>query len=121
MKTELGSFLRQLRIKNQQILKDMAEILGVSSAFLSAVENGKKCMPESWYEKLRNNYELNEYEMDKLEYANMLSQHSLSLNLENASESARHLAVSFARCFDKIDADTNEQIMEMLNKWNREP
>ena len=50
MLTSIGRFLRKLRIENGEILKDMAEALGVSSAFLSAVENGKKKMPESWIE-----------------------------------------------------------------------
>ena len=42
MITSLGTFLRKLRLAKGEILKDMAECLGVSSAFLSAVENGKK-------------------------------------------------------------------------------
>ena len=42
MITSVGRFLRKLRIDRGKILKTMAETLGVSSAFLSAVENGKK-------------------------------------------------------------------------------
>ena len=42
MLTSIGRFLRKLRIDHGEILKDMADALGVSSAFLSAVENGKK-------------------------------------------------------------------------------
>ena len=53
MLPSIGRFLRKLRIDNGEILKDMAEALGVSSAFLSAVENGKKKMPEGWIEKLK--------------------------------------------------------------------
>lgn len=45
MLTGIGKFLRKLRIDNEEILKDMADALGVSSAFLSAVENGRKKMP----------------------------------------------------------------------------
>ena len=56
MLTSIGRFLRKLRIDNGEILKDMAEALGVSSAFLSAVENGKKKMPEGWIEKLKSIY-----------------------------------------------------------------
>lgn len=48
MLTSVGRFLRTLRIDHGEILKDMADVLGVSSAFLSAVENGKKKMPEGW-------------------------------------------------------------------------
>ena len=42
MLTALGKFLRKLRIDNGEILKDMADKLGVTASFLSAVENGKK-------------------------------------------------------------------------------
>ena len=42
MLTSLGTFLRKIRINKGEILRDMATNLGVSSAFLSAVENGKK-------------------------------------------------------------------------------
>lgn len=56
MLTGIGKFLRKLRIDNEEILKDMADALGVSSAFLSAVENGKKKMPDSWIEKLKDIY-----------------------------------------------------------------
>ena len=52
MITEYGKFLRKLRIDQGQILKTMAEKLGVSSAFLSAVENGKKKIPKTREEKL---------------------------------------------------------------------
>ena len=38
-----------LSLTNEQKLKDMAELLGVTSAFLSAVENGKKSMPDSTF------------------------------------------------------------------------
>ena len=56
MLTSIGRFLRKLRIDNGEILKDMAEALGGSSAFLSAVENGKKKMTEGWIEKLKSIY-----------------------------------------------------------------
>ena len=46
MLTSIGRFLRKLRIDHGEILKDMADALGVSYAFLSAVENGKKKCPK---------------------------------------------------------------------------
>ena len=39
MLTSLGKFLRKLRIDRGEILKDMADKLGVTVSFLSAVEN----------------------------------------------------------------------------------
>ena len=40
--TKLGIALRKIRLDRQELLKDMADRLKVSSAFLSAVETGKK-------------------------------------------------------------------------------
>ena len=57
MRTSIGDFLRKLRLTKEQKLKDMAELLGVTSAFLSAVENGKKSMPDSWLRKIKDKYE----------------------------------------------------------------
>ncbi len=115
MTTKIGEFLRKLRLNNQQILKDMADTLSVSSAFLSAVENGKKSMPEAWYSILRENYSLTEEEMDSLRQAAMESQNAISLNLKNVSSSNRHLAVSFARQFDDMDEETSKKILRILN------
>ena len=42
MLTEFGKALRRIRLDNDELLKDMADKLKVSSAYLSAVENGKK-------------------------------------------------------------------------------
>ena len=41
MLTSLGIFLRKLRLEQREVLKYMADKLGVSASFLSAVENGK--------------------------------------------------------------------------------
>ena len=40
MLTKVGKLLREMRLNNDEILREMATKLGVTSAFLSAVENG---------------------------------------------------------------------------------
>lgn len=70
MRTILGDKLRGIRIKNNQILKDMADTLGVSSAFLSAVENGKKNMPTNWIDILQNAYALSDSECEDIKSIN---------------------------------------------------
>lgn len=56
MTTQLGTFLKNLRLDSGELLKEMAEKLNVSSSFLSAVENGKRDIPESWYKKMVDLY-----------------------------------------------------------------
>lgn len=46
--TPLGAKLRKLRAERGIALKDMAEALNVSSAYLSALEHGKRGKP-TWY------------------------------------------------------------------------
>lgn len=43
--TPFGLFMRKLRLESGLLLKDMAETMGVSSAYLSALEHGKKGAP----------------------------------------------------------------------------
>ena len=116
MLTSIGKFLRKLRIDNTEILKDMAERLGVSSAFLSAVENGKKKMPESWNEKLAELYDFSDLQRRELQRAVFEASEAVELNLKEATSGKRELALSFARQFDTLDEETSRKISAILNK-----
>lgn len=120
MATKLGSFLRKLRIENGEILRTMAERLGVSSAFLSAVENGKKNMPESWYEKLNQMYSLSREQNEQLRTAALISRESVELRIRETSETNRDLAVLLARRFESLDEETSQKIMDILKATNEE-
>ena len=116
MLPSIGRFLRKLRIDNGEILKDMAEALGVSSAFLSAVENGKKKMPEGWIEKLKTIYSFTAEQAEELQAAVIDTNDAVELNLQNATPGNRALAISFAREFDSLDDETSRKIFEILNR-----
>ena len=120
MLTSLGQFLRKLRLENGEILRTMAEKLGVTSAFLSAVENGKKKMPLSWYEKLPLLYTFSEQQQDALKKAVMESSDVVELSLHNVPFGRRDLAISFARRFDSLDEETSQMIFDLLNKSTEE-
>lgn len=116
MTTALGRFLRKLRIDSSEILKDMAIKLGVSSAFLSAVENGKKKMPDSWIKKLETIYALTKEQTEQLNIAIIETNNIIEINLQNVNSEDRELAISFAREFNSIDAKTREQLMKILKQ-----
>ncbi len=116
MITSIGVFLRKLRLRNGEILKNMADKLKVSSAFLSAVENGKKKMPESWYERLTALYNLNDEQYNEMVHAALDSADTVEINIQNASPRSRQLAISLARQFETLDDDTSQQIFNILNK-----
>lgn len=56
MTYNLHKFLRDIRIENGELLKDMAIKLGVGSAELSQIEHGKKTMPEGFLGKIQQIY-----------------------------------------------------------------
>ena len=45
-KTNFGEFIRGYRRANKILLKQMADALGFSSAFMSSIENGNKPIPQ---------------------------------------------------------------------------
>lgn len=114
MRVSVGNYLRDLRLNNGQTLKQMAEILGVSSSFLSAVENGKKSMPNRWNKILSNEYHLNNAQLDDLKQAIKDSAASVKLNLADSNDSSRKLAISFARNFNDLSEAEKSKIMKIL-------
>lgn len=114
MLTSIGRFLRKLRIDHGEILKDMADKLGVTVSFLSAVENGKKRMPSPWNSKICELYGLTEAQRNEFSEAIAESEESIGLNLYGASLERRQVAVSFARKFNDIDEAQIEAIRKIL-------
>jgi transcriptional regulator with XRE-family HTH domain len=66
MLTEFGKFTRKLRVDNDELLKYMADKLGVSSSYLSSVETGKRKTPVEWVDKISQLYNLDEHMKSKL-------------------------------------------------------
>ena len=86
---------------------------------LSAVENGKKNMPDSWVRKIREEYSLTDEQCEQMKQSAMESQNFISLNMKNVSSINRELAVSFARQFDEMDEETSKQILNVLRNRKR--
>lgn len=119
MVTTFGKFCRILRIEHNHLLKDMADALDVSSAFLSAVENGKKEIPSTWLEKISDLYSLTESTAKQLATAIDTSRKEYRVNLENIATEDRALALSFARKLEAIsqmDEKTKEELRSLLER-----
>lgn len=111
MLTQFGIFLRKLRLDSNEIMKEMATKLDVSPSFLSTVENGKKTIPKSWYEKIVNLYDLNKEQQNKLMQAIEDTQKSLEINLEKLNKEQKRLAFAFTKelkNMNKKDIKKNE-------------
>lgn len=50
--TDFGKAVRTARIETDSTLSQMAEAIGATPAFLSAIETGRKKIPEAWIGKI---------------------------------------------------------------------
>jgi len=114
--TEFGKFLRKLRIDKGEILKNMADKLGMTSSYLSAIECGKRNIPDDLIEKLTSIYCLDEKEQQELSIARDRSLNSIEIELSTSSVDKRDLALQFARKFNDMDDDVVSQIQRFLNR-----
>jgi len=114
MLTDFGRFLRKIRIDCGEILRDMAEKLNVSAAYLSAVEMGKRNIPEQWVNRISELYNLSEEEKNNLNDAADNSAKSITLNFDNISNSHKETAILFAREFENVDTETLDKIKKLL-------
>ncbi|MGN1383584.1 MAG: helix-turn-helix domain-containing protein [Eubacterium sp.] len=114
--TKFGEYVRILRIKNHEVMGDMAHMLGVKTPFLSAVENGKKNVPIDWIDRIAEHYHLTSDERKELGEAVEESKTQYKILMKNAGINQRKAAMQFARSFDKMDDETAEKILELLSK-----
>ena len=112
MVNNFGKFCRKLRIDNDELLYDMAKKLGVSSAFLSKVENGKKKPPKDWEDLLIQKYDLNEMQIRELKKGIFEAQNYDSIDISGMSDNDRMMMLSFARKFNNIDKNKLRSFLE---------
>lgn len=120
MITSFGKFCRKLRIDNGEILKDMALKLGVTSSYLSAVENGKRKIPEDWAEKIIEYYDLKKEDVRELEMAIMDSQNTFTINTESYNQEDKNLLLAFAREFGAMDDSQKKEMKKLFIKPTKE-
>jgi len=114
--TKFGEYFKILRIKNHEILNDAKGFLGVSNAFISSVECGKKPIPAEWFAKISNHYNLDEKEKNELQKAIDLSQRNINIKLTNVSMNKKNVAVQFQRSFDDMNDETAKNIYKILER-----
>ena len=112
MLNNFGRFCRKLRIDRNELLYDMAVKLGVSSAFLSKVENSKKKPPQEWRNMLINIYNLNEEQIKELDQYIYEAQNYNSIDISYMEDDDRMMMLSFARKFSDIDKEKLKEFLE---------
>lgn len=113
--TSLGKKLRKIRIENDEVTYDMAEKIGISVSYLSAIENGKRKIPKNFIEILFEVYNLKEEE--KKEILEMVASYSgeMKLRLEGMNASQKELSLLYARKISNLSEEQIKKIKGFLN------
>jgi len=119
MLTEFGKYVRKLRIDKGIVLGEMAQALGLSSAYLSGVENGKKAITEALIEKLVAFFDLEPGQIQALRQAAANSPVSVKFDLRDMPSEERTLVSAFARQVADLSPDQKQGIFNILNSSKR--
>lgn len=117
--TDFGKVLRKLRIDHSEILGDMAKKLEISPAYLSAIENNGRVIPDDLIAKLAQKYNLNDSQINELEEAKAQTKGAVAVQFENHKGNHDYIqtAVMFARDFSKLTAQQVEQLKRLLKEF----
>lgn len=104
--TPLGAKIRSLRAERGVTLKQMAEALNVSSAYLSALEHGKRGKP-TWFllHRMIAYFNVIWDEAEELQRLAELSDPKISIDTAGLSPQATELANRLARDIEKLTPD----------------
>lgn len=115
--TPLGAFIRQLRQERGASLKEMAEHLGVSPAYLSALEKGQRGKP-SWtiIQAMLAYFQIIWDEADELVRLAHMSDPSVRIDTSNSSAQATFFTNRLAREIRYLTDDDITAMMAILDK-----
>jgi transcriptional regulator with XRE-family HTH domain len=118
MFTEFGKLIRKARIDRGLLLKDMAEGLGVSSAYLSAVETGKKTVSDDLTRKVASylGVSLDSPEFREIEDSAQISRGQIALEVRDLSQKHQETALAFARQFGEMKSTELDKLLALLQK-----
>jgi transcriptional regulator with XRE-family HTH domain len=113
-RTFFGKALFGIRLDHNEVMHDMADKLGVSVAYLSAVERGKKPVPSSWPVRIASLYDLKPEKVQYLEDMSKMSPTNLKIDLKDCSAFQRSVAYAFTESLPKMGDEAAKNILGML-------
>ncbi len=115
--TPFGARLREIREARGMTLKSMAAAIGVSPAYLSALEHGRRGRP-TWdlLQRIIGHLNIIWDEADELERLADLSHPRIVIDTEGLSPKATELANRLAECIGSLDEERLDQLIHLVGK-----
>ena len=119
--TPFGEKVRQLRDERGILMKKMAVDLGVSSAYLSALEHGHRGRPGTGFlQQICGYFNLIWDEAEEIKRLAQLSHPRVTVDTAGLSPQATELANVMAETIGELDAETLQWILDEI-KGRRAP
>ena len=120
--TPFGDRMRKLRAERGVTLKEMAEALGVSSAYLSALEHGKRGRP-GWHliQRILAYFNIIWDEADEVVRLARISHPRITIDTSGLNPKATELANRLADEIGKLDAATLDELLALLGRKRQKP
>lgn len=113
---ELGKYLKKLRIDREQNMNDMATELDVSTAFLSAVETGKKNIPSRLVTKIYHEYEMSPDQKTTFLDAVAKTSDKVDIKMEKGADRRNAVVLSLMAEIDNLSDEDLEAIQKIIKK-----
>jgi transcriptional regulator with XRE-family HTH domain len=113
----ISEYLKVMRITKGERLYDMANNLGLSLSYLSNIENGRKVIPDDFYEKIVSIYGLPEDEADELKTHILHSKRGFLL--QPKSPSGKEMVDYLACRMDNFDEKQISLITDFLKSLKK--
>lgn len=112
MISKFGLYIRKIREQENDSLRQMAIKLGISAAFLSAMEVGRKQIPLEYVEKIKGIYNLTEEQEVELENSIYETNERVPIELAAMNEAQKDVSLMFARKIKTADEDLLRKLKE---------
>lgn len=112
--TPFGVAIRKLRLDKRMRLLDLAARLKKSAAFLSAIETGRKPIPDGFVLTVARAMDLSTEQLSDLRKAADRTRKSIAI--EKLPEDQRELVAAFARRIDKVPAGMMAELKKIVLK-----
>jgi transcriptional regulator with XRE-family HTH domain len=118
--TEFGKEIRRLRLEHEERLKDMADRLSLTPAFLSSIETGRKPVPAAFVDRVVQEYEIDDAARLRLQRLADATRTIFEIKLQPTSSAQhRETAAVLARKFPSLNDADLADLAKFLNGRRR--
>ena len=115
MLTEFGKFCRKLRIDHNETQQDIANYLGVTTAYLSTVEHGKRNISEKIVDKLISRYNLSGAKLNQFKSTITNSIFFIKIHLHRMNSLDRELIIKIYYNLNELNDKDKKELIEVID------